>query len=366
MNFMSEYVRLPITETFFSQFGCTKQDPIDTALSRIRSSSAGFCVIHDGVRMIGIICESEIRKAWIAGAELTDPCGPFINDDPVITSDIANGNLAVGSGSVRCMPELEESSGELVAVWLREQSPWQIHDVTVLIMAGGLGKRMGDLTANVPKPLLEVCPGVTLLDNILASFAATGFQRIQISVNYLKEQFFNKKSSIEDRYGLQVEFVEEPKFLGTAGSVGRAAEDGKGMIVVNGDVYTTASIKDFLDYSYSTKADLVIMAARQKRQEPFGVLYLDAESRLTDFVEKPVSQYFVAAGIYYLSERVLGRMFELATDGYIDMPDLITKAKLCGLDVRVFPIFEEWVDVGNPTMLAEVREKNRTVKGDSF
>ena len=79
-----------------------------------------------------------------------------------------------------------------------------------------------------------------------------------------------------------------------------------------------------------------------------------------------MSQYFVAAGIYYLSERVLGRMFELATDGYIDMPDLITKAKLCGLDVRVFPIFEEWVDVGNPTMLAEVREKNRTVKGDSF
>ncbi len=63
----------------------------------------------------------------------------------------------------------------------------------VLIMAGGLGERLGALTRERPKPMLNV-GGRPLLETIVRNVVQQGFRNIFISVNY-------KAEMIEDHFG---------------------------------------------------------------------------------------------------------------------------------------------------------------------
>ena len=360
---MTKYVRLPITDRSFDSFVCNVADSLELALSLIRNNNAGFCIVKENGRMVGILCESEVRKAWIQGAELAQSCGEFINRHPLKMGKGSDVSVIMEKAPFIVIPEINESTGELTAVWQTIRPKWKSDEIVVLVMAGGRGSRMGELTNKLPKPLLEIADGFSLLDNVLKSLSDVNLRNVKISVNYLRDEFFKRKKLLEKKSQVEINFLEEDKFLGTGGPICNAKERTKGMLVMNGDVYTKASLKTFLDYGYSTKADMVIMAARQTRQEQFGVLSLDGDSRLIDLQEKPISQYFVSAGVYYFAPSLLDELDSLISNSNFDMPDLIKAAKNRGLDIRVFPLFEEWMDVGNPSVLAKVRAELQRLGG---
>ena len=61
----------------------------------------------------------------------------------------------------------------------------KVFNTPVIIMAGGLGLRLGQLTKNCPKPILPI-NGKPILEHILNKLKLSGFINIFISVNYLK------------------------------------------------------------------------------------------------------------------------------------------------------------------------------------
>jgi N-acetyl-alpha-D-muramate 1-phosphate uridylyltransferase len=62
-----------------------------------------------------------------------------------------------------------------------------VNDITAMIMAAGKGTRMMPLTADRPKPLVEV-GGVALLDHVLSHLRGAGISRIVINTHYRAEQ----------------------------------------------------------------------------------------------------------------------------------------------------------------------------------
>src|SRR6202000_3572431 len=82
---------------------------------------------------------------------------------------------------------LLEASGELIGVEpFDELLEVARYPNPVLIMAGGLGERLGALTRDRPKPMLDV-GGRPLLETIIRNLVQQGFKNIYISVNYKAE-----------------------------------------------------------------------------------------------------------------------------------------------------------------------------------
>ena len=113
-----------------------------------------------------------------------------------------------------------------------------------MILAAGYGKRLGNLTKNIPKPLIEV-KGKALIDFHIDKLIAIGCKKIVINVHYLAEKIINHVSA---KYidAVDIVFSHEENILGTGGGIKNAVKhfNQYDFLVINSDIYSN------LDYSY--------------------------------------------------------------------------------------------------------------------
>ena len=85
-----------------------------------------------------------------------------------------------------------------------------------LILAGGYGTRLGELTKSLPKALVEV-GGVPIIDRTIKKLTEIGITEITINTHYLHEMV---KDHLNKRWeDLKLRIVFEPELLGTAGTL---------------------------------------------------------------------------------------------------------------------------------------------------
>ena len=107
---------------------------------------------------------------------------------------------------------------------------------SLLILCAGFGKRMLDLTSNIPKPLLKF-NNQTLLSNTVNFFQDIGCNEIFINTHYLNEKieiFVNK-----ELYNYPINLIHEPSILGTGGGIKNIFNytKNKNICVVNSDIF---------------------------------------------------------------------------------------------------------------------------------
>jgi choline kinase len=165
----------------------------------------------------------------------------------------------------------------------------------VLIMAGGLGERLGALTRERPKPMLNV-GGRPLLETIIRNVVQQGFRNIFISVNYMADmivEHFGDGSA----FGATVQYVRD-RTPGTAGALGLLPQFPELPIVVtNGDILTTINYGALLDFHNGTAAEATMAVREHKVHVPYGVVTAN-DGYLQAIREKPTESWHVSAGIY--------------------------------------------------------------------
>ncbi len=173
-------------------------------------------------------------------------------------------------------------------------------DVVGVIFAGGYGKRLRPYTLKVPKPLIEIKPGYTILDKQLFDLSSSGVREVYLLVGYLHEKIMERYG---DRHlGMKINYLVEEKPMGTHWALGNALNYiDRDMVVMNGDVVTDISIRGLIEEG--SRSGNLITVTVVKMRSPYGILEL-AGRKVVAFREKPVLNHYINAGLYFIRNGV--------------------------------------------------------------
>lgn len=166
-----------------------------------------------------------------------------------------------------------------------------------MILCGGFGKRLRPLTERIPKPLVEMKEGYTILDKQLFDFKNAGVDQVFLLTGFLSDKIQQRYG---DKYkGVKVEYVEEKEPLGTLNAIKLgmdAIDSNKQCIIRNGDVVADLNIKKMI--YLGERSDYPLSIFITKMQSPYGIVEVSGD-RLVAFKEKPVLDYYINAGVYF-------------------------------------------------------------------
>ena len=300
-------------------------------------------------KLVGTINDSDIRRGLLRGLSLDSSVSGFMNRKYL--------SIKEGQRPDLISKKAKENNIMMVPVLDREQRIVNIHYVTdyisfkqnnhpILIMAGGKGTRLYPYTKNCPKPMIQV-NGKPMLEIIIDQYIESGFSNFYISVNYLKEQIMDYFGDGSER-NISITYLEESIPLGTAGSIGlMKGQIEQDLVITNGDVLTHFNPDKLLQFHIDNTASATVGARFMQTNLQYGVIEV-SNMKLQTFKEKPVLHHLINAGVYVINPQIVEL---IQPNEYLDMPDLLLRAKGLGLDVFVCPIHEEWIDVGRPESL---------------
>lgn len=211
----------------------------------------------------------------------------------------------------------------------------------VVIMAGGLGTRMGELTRDVPKPMLDL-GGKPVLERIVQAFVSYGFCDISISVNY-KQELIRDHFGDGEAWGAQITYLEETERLGTAGSLSLLTDTPEHpIIVMNGDLLTSLNFESLLQFHAERKSPATLCVKECTYRLPFGVVNT-FDSQVVSMEEKPLHNFYINAGIYVLDPSLLSFV---PKNQYFDITTLFAGLIRDNVSVNSYVINEFWMDIG--------------------
>ena len=184
-----------------------------------------------------------------------------------------------------------------------------LSQVTAVILAGGLGKRLRKAVSNQPKVMAEV-NGKPFLYYVLDQLAEVDIKRVVISTGYMADKI---EKVIGSSYkGLKVDYSWEESPLGTGGALKLAGHYIRttNCLVMNGDSYTEFD-PVLLFRSYKQKnANIVLLAKMVSGTSRFGTIQMNEHNEIIRFMEKGSSTGLglINAGIYLMKTLTLQKI----------------------------------------------------------
>jgi mannose-1-phosphate guanylyltransferase / phosphomannomutase len=215
-----------------------------------------------------------------------------------------------------------------------------------VILAGGYGTRLYPLTQTRAKSLLPIA-GVPLIRRLVGYLEKNGFETIVITLNNFSEQIRQNLKGMDSQ--ADIILSEEPTPLGTAGSVKYASRYfDDSFLVIQGDTVTDFDLSRAKTFHSSHGEAATILLREQVDVAGLGVVDLDLESNVSQFVEKPTFSdgraRLISTGIYLLEPSVLehvppGQPFDFAKD-------LFPKLLRAGVKIKGARMDGYWIDMG--------------------
>lgn len=323
----------------------TPSTPIVKAIETIdRSGLQIALVVNENGQLLGTVTDGDVRRAILKHMSLDEAVTMVMNPAPCFVyceQSRENAILLMKSKKLHQIPVLDEGHHVVGLEIADELFTPSTRDNWVLLMAGGLGRRLEPLTENCPKPLLKV-GDKPILETILESFVEQGFRHFYISVNY-KAEMIEKHFGNGSRWAVEIEYLHENKSLGTAGALGLLLNKPQNpLLMMNGDILTKMNYGKLLDFHQKNQTEATLCVKEYNNQVPYGVVTIK-KNRLLKIEEKPQQRFFISGGIYVFNPTVLDYVPPGSTlDVPVLLKTLLTKEK----EIAVFPIREYWIDIG--------------------
>ena len=228
-----------------------------------------------------------------------------------------------------------------------------------VVLAAGRGTRMRELTADLPKPMIEV-RGKPVVQYIIEGLRDAGVAKFLIVVGYradVVQNFFGDGS----RYKIDIQYTTQEKQDGT----GRVVELAKSFaadapfILAYGDILIDpANYKRLVDLADNVEA--LLSVTRGEDVSKGGAVFVNERMELIDLREKPKpgepTSPWYNAGLYAFRSSILDFTAKLKPSprGEYELTDAIRELAQSGKKVQALELAGSWADVRDPEILAQL------------
>jgi D-glycero-D-manno-heptose 1,7-bisphosphate phosphatase len=226
-----------------------------------------------------------------------------------------------------------------------------------VILCGGSGTRLGELAADVPKPLLAVDES-PFLDLLLFELGRHGIRRILLLAGFGAARIaaYARETPLKQRFGLAIEVAVEPEPAGTGGALWHARHLlADSFVLINGDSWFDINILDLAVRLAQEPSALGVLALLRRLPDAvrYGAARLSGDC-IVEFAERPAGagSGLVSGGVYALRRAVVDGLGPKASLEAGLFPGLARAGHLRGV------VFERYfIDIGVPQDLARARRE---------
>ena len=186
-----------------------------------------------------------------------------------------------------------------------------------MILAAGLGTRLGPLTSLRPKPMLPIC-GTPLVRWAALWLRSQGVREIVVNLHHLGEQIAEELGD-GGALDLDIRYSREaPEVLGTGGGIRRARallDDGSGapIIIVNGKILLDLDLADVLRQHRETGAEATLVLCPDPRREKWEKIRLGPDRQVVSLFEETregssPGRPLMFTGVHVIDPKVIDRI----------------------------------------------------------
>ncbi len=203
------------------------------------------------------------------------------------------------------------------------------NEMLAMILAGGRGSRLKDLTTKVAKPAVYYGGKYRIIDFPLSNCANSGINVVGVLTQY-ESVLLNSYVAQDGRWGLDSKesgvYVLTPRekadkgldvFRGTADAISQNIDfidtyDPEYLLILSGDHIYKMNYAKMLDYHKEMKADatIAVRPVPMKEASRFGIMNTDGKGRIVEFEEKPPKpkSNLASMGIYIFNWKTLRKL----------------------------------------------------------
>ena len=237
----------------------------------------------------------------------------------------------------------------------------------IIIPMAGKGSRLRPHTLTVPKPLISVAgkPIVQRLVEDLATSYNGLIEEVAFITGEYGEDVERHLISIAQSIGAKGTIYKQDVPLGIAHAIGCAAASLSGNLIV---AFADTLFK--ANFHFNPKEDGIIWTQKVDDPSSFGVVKIDMNNIITDFVEKPKNfiSNLAIVGIYYFNDgNVLRKEInylienDIKLRGEYQLTSVLDNMKNNGTRFRTASI-EEWIDCGNKEAVVHANKRMLDIK----
>lgn len=177
-----------------------------------------------------------------------------------------------------------------------------LEKILTIVLAGGKGTRIQNISTEVPKPmiLLENKP---VLHHIIKNVRKYGIRNFLFKTSYLSEKIENYFQNGQN-YDCKIDYFIEKEPLGTAGGLNYLKNNKTPVLILYGDVLLNLNLKKLLEFHYEKKSQATIVVHESNHPEDSDVITLDENKRVTNSIHKPGTKKYgnlTNAALYVLN-----------------------------------------------------------------
>jgi len=230
-----------------------------------------------------------------------------------------------------------------------------------VVLAAGRGTRMRELTAELPKPMIEV-RGKPVLQHIIEGLCDARIDQLLLIIGYRADavrDFFGDGS----RYNVAIRYTTQTVQDGTGRVVdlGHDFVGNRPFVLAYGDILVdSVNYKRVVDLPDDVEALLTV--TRGEDITKGGAVFLNEEMDLVDLREKPKpgesTSPWYNAGLYAFRPSIFDFTARLKPSprGEYELTDAIRDLAYSGKKVKALQLNGEWADVRDPEILAKLNQ----------